>query len=707
MRSLLITVAAAALAAACANAPQEAITSYYAKYSSEQQDHVPAFKDRRLERFTNSQMEKFDSEYEFLQYVRDVKREVERRGEWWAGPGVQYAQVGPPIPPPCDPEKEDCPEEKGDPVVVTGSRISAPAESFAVSVTTFESLSVASGSITNNQNVGVDEGDIVKLIGRFLVVLQDGRLFAVDLLPDGKPGMRLADRRNVYDKPDDDGWYDEMLVTGNRILITSYSYEEDGTKLSVFRIDDKGRMTGEGAFVISSNDYYSVDNYATRMVGDKLVIYSPVHLRDIDPDEPAPWPVVRRWTKNSDRAETEGTPLFDARGIYRPMQPTLDPVVHTVSVCDLGTASAETGLPCRSNAITGPPDAVFYVSPTDAYLWAPSTDDWWQDRCLTNDRQVADGIPGGLYRLPLSGGRVKMMNVKGAPQDQFAIDTSTDEIRSLVIWGATGCDEWGDEGMTQLKYFSAPLSMFRDDIRTPSGWHYTGVPAPGGESFENRFTGDHVVYGAKAEPWYWSYAPDADEPPQESHVVAVPLKRPSEAAVLKAPHGVMRAERVGNNAVLTGYRDNAGLSLSFVDLSGEPRIAATEVLEGRYESEGRSHAFNSRVDEGGGGMLGIPTVKRERDSGRWWWRSRTSDVSFLTFDRTGTMFEAGELAGREDSEDPAYKCEVSCIDWYGNSRPFFIAGRIFALTGTEMVEGSLAEGQVLEVRRVNLTSPVK
>src|SRR5262249_31797107 len=149
------------------------------------------------------------------------------------------------------------------------------------------------------------------------------------------------------------------------------------------------------------------------------------------------------------------------------------------SVCDLGEASAEAGLPCRSSAITGPPESIFYVSPTDAYLWSPTTDNWWQDRCLKDDRQAADGIPGGLYRLPLSGARVKMMNVKGAPQDQFAIDTSTDEIRSLVVWGQTGCDKWGDEGQTQLKYFSASLSLFRDDIRTPSSGHYTETPAPG------------------------------------------------------------------------------------------------------------------------------------------------------------------------------------------------------------------------------------
>jgi hypothetical protein len=144
-----------------------------------------------------------------------------------------------------------------------------------------------------------------------------------------------------------------------------------------------------------------------------------------------------------------------------------------------------------------------------------------------------------------------------------------------------------------------------------------------------------------------------------------------------------------------------------MDLSAAPRIASTELLENRFESEGRSHAFNSRVDKDGGGMLGIPTVTRRWDSGRWWWRSDVSDVSFLTFDKAGRMSEAGALLGRENSEDPSYKCEVSCIDWYGNSRPFFIAGRIFALTGTELIEGRLAEGEMLEADRLNLTTPVK
>jgi hypothetical protein len=40
-------------------------------------------------------------------------------------------------------------------------------------------------------------------------------------------------------------------------------------------------------------------------------------------------------------------------------------------------------------------------------------------------------------------------------------------------------------------------------------------------------------------------------------------------------------------------------------------------------------------------------------------------------------------------------------DWYGNARPLFLRGRIFALLGYEIVEGTLTEGDVRETRRIN------
>ena len=46
-------------------------------------------------------------------------------------------------------------------------------------------------------------------------------------------------------------------------------------------------------------------------------------------------------------------------------------------------------------------------------------------------------------------------------------------------------------------------------------------------------------------------------------------------------------------------------------------------------------------------------------------------------------------------------CRASCVDWYGNSRPLFVRGRIMAMLGYELVEGTLKEGRMQEMRRVN------
>jgi hypothetical protein len=41
-------------------------------------------------------------------------------------------------------------------------------------------------------------------------------------------------------------------------------------------------------------------------------------------------------------------------------------------------------------------------------------------------------------------------------------------------------------------------------------------------------------------------------------------------------------------------------------------------------------------------------------------------------------------------------CRASCVDWYGNARPIFLRGRIFALMGYEIVEGNVREGRIEE-----------
>ena len=44
---------------------------------------------------------------------------------------------------------------------------------------------------------------------------------------------------------------------------------------------------------------------------------------------------------------------------------------------------------------------------------------------------------------------------------------------------------------------------------------------------------------------------------------------------------------------------------------------------------------------------------------------------------------------------------MSCVDWYGNARPIFYRGRVFALMGYELVEGSIDKGRMREVGRTS------
>ena len=123
---------------------------------------------------------RFSSEQEFHSYL-DAVAQAQRQAILRQRNGAKQNE-----PAPCNPSIEECPEEEED-IVVTGSRIASPAPA-------------ANAAITNVQTAGVDEGDIVKLIGRFLIVLQDGRLFSVDTGASAGQ-LALVDRADVYRAP--------------------------------------------------------------------------------------------------------------------------------------------------------------------------------------------------------------------------------------------------------------------------------------------------------------------------------------------------------------------------------------------------------------------------------------------------------------------------------------------------------------------------
>lgn len=642
---------------------------------------VAPINDPGLDALTSKRIETFRNDAEFVAYLKAAKAAAEARGSWWARGPVRLAQADIP----CEPG-EPCEDQQ---IVVTGAKISA-----------------APASITNTQMAGVDEGDIVKNVGRFLIVLQDGRLFSVDT-GSAVGEMRLVDRANVYRDPASDAWYDEMVVQGERIVVLGYSYDQESSEIAVFRISAAGALGHEATYYIAADDYYDRDNYATRLVGDDLVIYTPLFLSDIDPGEPLKWPLARRWIKEEGGGRiSPGVELYGARNIYRPIQRTINPVVHAVSVCPL-TAQSGPEFDCRTTALIGPDSREFYVSRRDVYLWlsAPYEDVLVKETPCAADFAPGfeDSSPGALFRLPLKRVAPSAVRIRGYPKNQFSLDATETRFRALLDWVTSGCDD--TESPRSFRFLNFPLTSFSTTPRAVGARRYAMVPALRERHYENRFTDDYVVYGGR--PNWGAHAPKESDGDVRlrADVVAVPADAPGRAVRLSVPHSVIRAERAGDDIVLTGYRDSEGLGVSVVKLDGAPRIGDTEFLLGRYESEGRSHAFNSRIGPDGAGLIGLPTVALVRESMRWVFRSDASDVSFLSVSAAGDLRAAGVLEGSDDSEDPAYECEVSCVDWYGNTRPIFLGSRIFGLSGAELIEGVLEGGSVREAGRLNITAP--
>jgi hypothetical protein len=629
-------------------------------------------------------LERFENDAEFLGYIRDVQRfnERRRRAEYSYESGAIPPPPAPPPPPPA-------------PMATAPS--AAPVVSGMVARDASPTPAAEETSITNVQTRGVDEGGIVKMVGRFLITLQDGRLFVTDTRPNGQPGLQLVSRANVYRHTRHNVWYDEMLTSGNRILVTGYSYAERASEINVFTLGEDGALTRETAYYISSNDYYDTENYATRLVNGNLVIYTPLALSNINPDSQMQWPLVRRWLRDEDHRAitTAGVRLFDARSIYKPVQATRAPFVHSVSICPLGSPNSGDELECRTTAFVGPSQREFFVSTTDIFVWT-SPQPWadFVSNPCDNDRSQA--LPATLYQVPLAEAGLRALRVRGRPDSQLAMDATADEFRALVNWNNCG------GGETEVRYFRAPLASFGVTPQPAPSRNFTAAPSPGSSNYEVRFTDAYVVYGGRDS--YGSFPPEG-RTVETARVIALPVARPTAAIELQAPHSVIRIERTGNNIVLSGYRTDAGLSLSMVDLRARPRIASTVLLENRYESENRSHAFNSLIGADGSGVMGLPTVTRIKESGRWVFRSQASNLSYITADASGRLASAGELiAGGAGAVDPSYRCEVSCVDWYGNTRALFLGQRVLGLAGTELIEGAIRDGRIEEVRRINLSA---
>ena len=533
-------------------------------------------------------------------------------------------------------------------------------------------------SITNTQEAGVDEGGIVKTHGNHLVVLRRGRLFTVDL---GRKSMRPISALSVSPERGHDAWYDEMLIHDDTIVIVGYSYQAGATEIGIFDINDAGNLAHRDTFFLRSNDYYSSRNYASRLLGDKLVFYMPFALPTTLDERNPNLPGIMPWNKGQTNFNDWHT-IIDATEIYRPIQETDNPVLHTVVTCDLGRRDVH----CNAQGIIGPYGRSFYVSGKAVYVWVHGG----------AGAGSAEGRepPAAVYRFPLAGGDPGALRVWGAPVDQFSFKESADGfLNVLVMANSQGDAMWGAEFAGEdVAMMRVPTAAMMNGVHTVNETAYFDLPEPtgAGYAFQNRFVGDHLLYG-RGSGWGGAAQGDAS-----LHVFSVSRRdRPSKVLL---PHGVDRIEAMGSDAVVVGT-DGRNLHFTSLDLQRNGSVAGEFVQPNASQGELRSHGFFFKPEGPGDGKLGLP-IRRSGAPGYEHLVHGSAEVMYLDvqdlqFRRLGTL-----ASDPNTSQDD--KCEVSCVDWYGNARPIFYKGRVFALLGYELVEGQLDRSGIREVDRVNM-----
>ncbi len=530
-------------------------------------------------------------------------------------------------------------------------------------------------SITNNQHADVDEGDIVKLHGDHLVVLRRGRIFTISLAGDKIRQSKMLDAFGPEIDPRG-SWYDEMVVDGDNVVVVGFSYQRGGTEIGLFKIDKEGGLTYRATYHLRSNDYYSARNYASRIVDGRLIFYSPLYVSSHETDLSRRFPAVRRWQKNV--ADTDFVRTLAAPRLYHiegELPSSSSAALHTVTSCDL----REPTFKCESTGVIGPPGRVFYVSPSAVYVWM-------QDFARRNESERPQ--PNGLLaKLPI--GRTKdtvsAVRVAGMPTDQFSFEEDdTGHLDVLVRAQANGDAMFLSEttaGAAAL--LRIPQNLFSDGVPVASAKRYRTLPRPDGFAVQNRFVGSWLLYGSGR-----GYVRQHSGRGQLYAVRYTAAEDP--VSTIDLDQGIDRIEAMGDDAVIVGSRD-ADLVFTPIELGNKEAHARRDyVRKNAAQGEMRSHGFFYKPAPGATreGVIGLP-IRIDRARGAQYLLEGSAAVLFLShksleFNELGAL-AASTLATNHDG------CRASCVDWYGNARPIFAKGRIFALMGYELVEGKIED----------------
>jgi hypothetical protein len=296
----------------------------------------------------------------------------------------------------------------------------------------------------------------------------------------------------------------------------------------------------------------------------------------------------------------------------------------------------------------------------------------------------------GLVRIPVNGGAPGALRVAGAPRDRFSFHESDDAHLNVLVGADGAAPAWRAQGGADaLALLRLPLQAFSDGSERAAAVSYKDLPDLSSAGLHNRFIGPWLVYGGAAA------TADGRAP-----LYALRWDGTGGLQRLQLAHPVERIAAMGADAVVAGQARSA-LHLSTIRLGlGAERqatLASTHAHPNARETPAPVQLPQYDAQRPGQGMLGLAIVESGQAGDS---EDAVTDAASVLYLRNTALRlrELGALKAQHNPPDDAA--------WYGNTRPLFVQGRMFALVGDELVEGKLKNGRLREARRINYVSAV-
>ncbi len=277
-------------------------------------------------------------------------------------------------------------------------------------------------SSTNTQVSGVDEGDILKTDGQYLYILQENRMVRI-VEADGANMNKIG-----FIVSNDDGYYTEMYVAGDRLILVGSRYEQQDasgdkmqtyiwhpsksfTTYAVYDITDRANPVRTRLFEVEGSPL------ATRLVGDILyfAVNKYVYSANFD-DNLTPGDIVPTVLDSVVSVTAEPMPVTDI---------CYFPGTMEASYLIAGGFDINSDEPCAMETLLGA-GSYFYMNADSMYIVKP---EW------TNDKNQST-----VYRYALDGASLSFVGsgaVPGTPLNQYSMDEYEGVFRiATTDWSA-------------------------------------------------------------------------------------------------------------------------------------------------------------------------------------------------------------------------------------------------------------------------------